>query len=219
MAARSVLLLLVLCVEEKNGLLVGEQDLQVISSKGEEMSSNPESVDKLFVSFRDLERPLQNAKDDVRTLPTGAFTLNDRKPNDFGFKGDIAGQTDTLNYPAKSLIPKHGPELTLNHEKRGNSTNGEVEGVINARGLVSSSEEDHARSLRLRLGTGVGEVLPWRTRSKWVAESEGGLPQVEPRSRRRRSWLWNQFFVIEEYRGPEPVLIGRVSFLSQPVSS
>uniref|UniRef100_A0A3Q1CVG3 Cadherin domain-containing protein n=1 Tax=Amphiprion ocellaris TaxID=80972 RepID=A0A3Q1CVG3_AMPOC len=32
----------------------------------------------------------------------------------------------------------------------------------------------------------------------------------EPRSRHRRSWLWNQFFVIEEYRGPEPVLIGRL---------
>ncbi|KAM6963072.1 cadherin-24 [Aplochiton taeniatus] len=32
----------------------------------------------------------------------------------------------------------------------------------------------------------------------------------ERRSRRRRSWLWNQFFVIEEYRGPEPVLIGRL---------
>ncbi|XP_068448884.1 cadherin-24 [Clinocottus analis] len=31
-----------------------------------------------------------------------------------------------------------------------------------------------------------------------------------PRTRHRRSWLWNQFFVIEEYRGPEPVLIGRL---------
>ncbi|XP_053738967.1 uncharacterized protein LOC128769343 [Synchiropus splendidus] len=30
------------------------------------------------------------------------------------------------------------------------------------------------------------------------------------RSRRRRSWIWNQFFVIEEYAGPEPVLIGRL---------
>lgn len=34
-----------------------------------------------------------------------------------------------------------------------------------------------------------------------------------PRSRSRRSWIWNQFFVIEEYAGPEPVLIGRVSEL------
>uniref|UniRef100_A0A8C7JPM3 Cadherin 24, type 2b n=1 Tax=Oncorhynchus kisutch TaxID=8019 RepID=A0A8C7JPM3_ONCKI len=30
------------------------------------------------------------------------------------------------------------------------------------------------------------------------------------RSRSRRSWIWNQFFVIEEYSGPEPVLIGRL---------
>ncbi|XP_058265105.1 cadherin-24 isoform X2 [Hemibagrus wyckioides] len=29
-------------------------------------------------------------------------------------------------------------------------------------------------------------------------------------SRRRRSWIWNQFFVIEEYSGPEPVLLGRL---------
>lgn len=35
-------------------------------------------------------------------------------------------------------------------------------------------------------------------------------PKEGSRSRRRRSWIWNQFFVIEEYAGPEPVLIGRV---------
>ncbi|XP_031217981.1 cadherin-24 isoform X3 [Mastomys coucha] len=28
--------------------------------------------------------------------------------------------------------------------------------------------------------------------------------------RTRRSWVWNQFFVIEEYSGPEPVLIGKL---------
>uniref|UniRef100_A0AAV2KZ42 Uncharacterized protein n=1 Tax=Knipowitschia caucasica TaxID=637954 RepID=A0AAV2KZ42_KNICA len=36
-------------------------------------------------------------------------------------------------------------------------------------------------------------------------------PEKRLHSRRKRSWLWNQFFVIEEYRGPEPVLIGRFS--------
>ncbi|KAL0966342.1 hypothetical protein UPYG_G00294100 [Umbra pygmaea] len=44
-------------------------------------------------------------------------------------------------------------------------------------------------------------------------EEEEGRSQVEGegiRSRSRRSWIWNQFFVIEEYSGPEPVLIGRV---------
>ncbi|KAJ3595047.1 hypothetical protein NHX12_004352, partial [Muraenolepis orangiensis] len=31
----------------------------------------------------------------------------------------------------------------------------------------------------------------------------------QERHQDRRSWIWNQFFVIEEYAGPEPVLIGR----------
>uniref|UniRef100_H3B440 Cadherin 24 n=1 Tax=Latimeria chalumnae TaxID=7897 RepID=H3B440_LATCH len=31
-----------------------------------------------------------------------------------------------------------------------------------------------------------------------------------PLHRTRRSWVWNQFFVIEEYAGPEPVLIGKL---------
>ncbi|XP_069617832.1 cadherin-24 isoform X1 [Ranitomeya imitator] len=31
-----------------------------------------------------------------------------------------------------------------------------------------------------------------------------------PPPRFKRSWVWNQFFVIEEYTGPEPVLIGRL---------
>lgn len=28
--------------------------------------------------------------------------------------------------------------------------------------------------------------------------------------RSKRGWVWNQFFVIEEYTGPDPVLVGRV---------
>ncbi|XP_028986552.1 uncharacterized protein LOC114843888 isoform X2 [Betta splendens] len=42
---------------------------------------------------------------------------------------------------------------------------------------------------------------------------EDGRERMEgrgSRSRSRRSWIWNQFFVIEEYAGPEPVLIGRL---------
>lgn len=194
------------------GLLEEEPGLQVISSKRQQVLPHPENF---FMSLKGLESPLQNAKDDVRTLPNVAFRLNDRKPNDFDFKDNIVGQTVILEHSelaAKSLIPKHSPELALNREERSNLTNGEVEGVINAHSLVSSSDEEYALQPELHLETGVGDVLPERTRgrSKWVTESED-LPRVEPRSRRRRSWLWNQFFVIEEYRGPEPVLIGRVS--------
>lgn len=41
-------------------------------------------------------------------------------------------------------------------------------------------------------------------------ESRDHMEVKGSRSRSRRSWIWNQFFVIEEYAGPEPVLIGRV---------
>lgn len=37
-----------------------------------------------------------------------------------------------------------------------------------------------------------------------------GPDEMPSQTRSRRSWIWNQFFVIEEYSGPEPVLIGRV---------
>uniref|UniRef100_A0A3B4G4P0 Cadherin-24-like n=1 Tax=Pundamilia nyererei TaxID=303518 RepID=A0A3B4G4P0_9CICH len=115
---------------------------------------------------------------------------------------------------AKPLIPKHSSELSVNREKRNNLTNGEVEGVINDHSLVPSSEEEYTLQPQLYLETGVGDVQPERLRglSKWVTESEHSQsePYLLPHSRRRRSWLWNQFFVIEEYRGPEPVLIGRL---------
>uniref|UniRef100_A0A8C8DRV6 Cadherin 24, type 2b n=1 Tax=Oryzias sinensis TaxID=183150 RepID=A0A8C8DRV6_9TELE len=45
----------------------------------------------------------------------------------------------------------------------------------------------------------------WRQSFKPKREVDSGS-----RSRSRRSWIWNQFFVIEEYAGPEPVLIGRL---------
>ncbi|XP_061635316.1 cadherin-24 [Phyllopteryx taeniolatus] len=48
-------------------------------------------------------------------------------------------------------------------------------------------------------------------RPRPVESDHGNLQESgRPRARRKRSWLWNQFFVIEEYRGPEPVLIGRL---------
>ncbi|KAK7878374.1 hypothetical protein WMY93_031004 [Mugilogobius chulae] len=59
--------------------------------------------------------------------------------------------------------------------------------------------------------TGV-RFVPDRTAVKWVREFrafENGKRKQTVHSRQKRSWLWNQFFVIEEYRGPEPVLIGR----------
>lgn len=40
-------------------------------------------------------------------------------------------------------------------------------------------------------------------------------------SRAKRGWVWNQMFVLEEFSGPDPILVGRVSALivSVPLSS
>lgn len=217
MAPHLLLLFLLVCTAERDGISVaaglsGEEPDLLVNSSG----THSESTGNFAVSFRDLENPLQNTADGARTLPSEAFSLNDRKPSHFDFEDDTAGHVGTLETPisaAKSTISKHSPELTVNREKRSNLTNGGVKDVINAFGPVSGSEEEYAAQPGLRLETAVPGVLPVRTgdRSKWVTRSEDGRPPAEPRARRRRSWLWNQFFVIEEYRGPEPVLIGRVS--------
>lgn len=38
-------------------------------------------------------------------------------------------------------------------------------------------------------------------------------------NRSKRGWVWNQMFVLEEFSGPEPILVGRVSFAFEiPIS-
>lgn len=38
-------------------------------------------------------------------------------------------------------------------------------------------------------------------------------------NRSKRGWVWNQMFVLEEFSGPEPILVGRVSCVSKiPIS-
>jgi hypothetical protein len=32
-------------------------------------------------------------------------------------------------------------------------------------------------------------------------------------NRSKRGWVWNQMFVLEEFSGPEPILVGRVSII------
>lgn len=175
------------------GLLKEDHDLQLLSSERQQGLSHLDSVEHFLRNLKDLEIPHQNVKGNSSTLPRTA-----RKPNNLGFKDNMA---------AKSLLAQHSLELTVNRKKRSTLTNGEVEGVINAQSPVLSSEE-YTRLPDLHLETGVSGIMLERMRqhTKWVMESEDG----GPRSRHRRSWLWNQFFVIEEYRGPEPVLIGRV---------
>lgn len=59
-----------------------------------------------------------------------------------------------------------------------------------------------------------------QSRSCWGLNSRSGDPEKSPQSdpdpwevqqRHKRSWVWNQFFVLEEYTGNEPLYVGKVS--------
>ncbi|XP_047192834.1 cadherin-24-like isoform X2 [Scophthalmus maximus] len=188
------------CISVAVGLSEEDQDLRVTLGERHQVLAHPDPADVVSVRNQKLESQLQNKKDDMRTMPNVSFRLNDRDPNELDSENNTARKTAALK-----------SELTVNREERSDLTNGVVEGVINGRGLVPSSEEERSLQPRLRSEAGAGDVPPERTRgrrSKWVTASEDD--RSGPRPRRRRSWLWNQFFVIEEYRGPEPVLIGRL---------
>ncbi|KAM9762096.1 cadherin-24-like isoform 1-T1 [Menidia menidia] len=196
MAARVILLFLLFCqgersgISEAAGLSEEDEDFQLLSGQ-KEVSHHAETVERI----NDLGAGGNSTKNDTRHLPNVAFQLSDGKPDDFDSGSSSGKQTDVLSPPesasAAPLRSKHSPELSVDPERRSSWTNGELEGAINGFGLVPSSGLLRA-------------VLPQRP----GAEAEALAAAARPR--RRRSWLWNQFFVIEEYRGPEPVLIGRL---------
>lgn len=44
-----------------------------------------------------------------------------------------------------------------------------------------------------------------------AAEASGPAEGQRLLSRAKRGWVWNQMFVLEEFSGPDPILVGRVS--------
>ncbi|XP_028300854.1 cadherin-24 [Gouania willdenowi] len=119
-------------------------------------------------------------------------------------KDDLSFKAEQTRSPAKYRL-----SLTLSHGKRRNLTIEDVVGVTIDQSQVWRSEGDLVFLPEPPAEKGVGDVQPKETLNHSIGATQ--YHNVEwPRSRRRRSWLWNQFFVIEEYQGPEPVLIGRL---------
>lgn len=63
-------------------------------------------------------------------------------------------------------------------------------------------------------------LFPLWERGCWGLSPSSGDLEKSPRSdpdpwevlhRHKRSWVWNQFFVLEEYTGNEPLYVGKVS--------
>ncbi|PWA14398.1 hypothetical protein CCH79_00011153 [Gambusia affinis] len=192
-APHVALLFLFLCrgggcgVPEAADLSEGDEDVRATSSEKQQVLPHPESADVLLERIEEPGRRGRDAETDGTPMPSANHPPDKRDP---------LSRPETS---AASFMSKLRTEVTEMGSKTSGLTNGDDGGVIDGDYLGPSSEEE-ADSVN-----GVGEVQPGRT--------QGGSERVEdPQSgpRRRRSWLWNQFFVIEEYRGPEPVLIGRV---------
>lgn len=217
MAAHVVLLFLLFCQGERSGisdaagLSEEDEDLQVISSKKQQGLPHLESInilleksDKLGSHFEDPE--------------SGREALSDVDYERNYTKNKTIKETYKFGHPEVSSKIFRSPEPTFNRKKRSSFANTVAKTVINNHILASRSEKASTVQPVENMDYSVGDRQPGSNHgaTKWVRESEHRQPEPhmlkeEPRRRRRRSWLWNQFFVIEEYRGPEPVLIGRVS--------
>lgn len=46
-----------------------------------------------------------------------------------------------------------------------------------------------------------------------MAKGETKEQELMSHERVKRGWVWNQFFVVEEYTGTEPLYVGKVSQL------
>lgn len=212
MEARLLLLLILLPLGRANPLSN--------SSELRQISPRPRYADDSVVRFKDLDGLVHGTGEDddndagkeeeKRAALSQAFSLGNGKTSSFDFEDNTAGRVDAIQattFSAKSSASTFiSPELTLNQEQGGNLTDAVVGDDLNS--LSPEEELDVQPGLRLEAeGGGVLAVRMAPGGYKWV----NWLEDHRPRTRRRRSWLWNQFFVIEEYRGPEPVLIGRVS--------
>ncbi|XP_069044851.1 cadherin-24 [Lepisosteus oculatus] len=125
------------------------------------------------------------------------------------------------------LSPEPGPDQGVNTEGTGTGSAPNPAGQTLLLGfghtMQLNPEPGPDRSVHTE-GTGSGVALdPRRRGGRGLVFQQAGVPAVsaelgggpgrageETRPRSRRSWIWNQFFVIEEYSGPEPVLIGRL---------
>ncbi|TSO57290.1 Cadherin-24 [Bagarius yarrelli] len=131
----------------------------------------------------------------------------------------------------KSYFFESQTEKTLAKEQSGQNTFASEMELNVTQEPTSKTDDSHILKLQPNPDSkGMDQEDVWEPSVTWPLHGGHGLVFQEmeedggekwnprerdaSRSRSRRSWIWNQFFVIEEYAGPEPVLIGRT--VSEP---
>lgn len=83
------------------------------------------------------------------------------------------------------------------------------QGFPSSLGLPSPQTSQHPQSFQSSQSLPSSQSL--RTTSA-AALRTGAVEGQKILSRAKRGWVWNQMFVLEEFTGPDPILVGRVSF-------
>ncbi|XP_031666425.1 uncharacterized protein LOC109879993 isoform X1 [Oncorhynchus kisutch] len=183
--------------------------------------SHPLSLPMNEVSLN-TEREVTNSQTDppatTKHLPSNVPSQTDAgHPSVFTLQPQRKGTQDF----EESLLHTAGPRLKIL------SPSATQDPVVGATELINSSHvlklrpdpywgvsQDKAASgvmtVESEPGNGWGLVFQEAESDEEEEEGPGQTGGEGTRSRSRRSWIWNQFFVIEEYSGPEPVLIGRL---------
>uniref|UniRef100_A0A669CHG5 Cadherin 24, type 2b n=1 Tax=Oreochromis niloticus TaxID=8128 RepID=A0A669CHG5_ORENI len=116
--------------------------------------------------------------------------------------------SDAGSFSYSKMLQNHPAPSVANKERQTFKPKREVDSV--APRTLAPNKELTQDGKKVKNNTKNADSAKTGRSEKTFTEERDRMEVKGSRSRSRRSWIWNQFFVIEEYAGPEPVLIGRL---------
>ncbi|XP_012995009.3 uncharacterized protein LOC105021421 isoform X1 [Esox lucius] len=185
-----------------------------LSTPVNEVSHNPER--DVTISLSDPPSTTLNLPSNVPSQtdagPPSVFTLQSQGEDNRGGAED-SHKDDLLHTvaPRLTILSPNGTQDTTDGAKETIDSSHVLKLRPDPRwGVVQDKGSSGVMTVESQPGNGAGLVFQEADSDEEEEEGHGPVEGEGIRSRSRRSWIWNQFFVIEEYSGPEPVLIGRL---------
>ncbi|XP_045562367.1 cadherin-20 [Salmo salar] len=207
MTTPTVLLLVLVCMwEEQRGRSSLTVSLPITARNSQEDLIELRAAENFLVNHG------QNAEVPMTTHIPLTPGLTDKEKNGMDEIVQISTQTPDFTLQT-TLTRKIWNVITSKSDHVDNGDNVHTQSLEAQQSMEAEANGDPNHHVKLQtVSHPESRVLPEGISGRGlVSRGEGlTLTGVGPHSRRKRSWQWNQFFVIEEYRGPEPVLIGRL---------
>ncbi|XP_055778906.1 cadherin-7-like isoform X1 [Salvelinus fontinalis] len=208
MTIPTVLLLVLVCMwEEQRGCSSLTVSLPITAQNSQED----------LIELRAAEYSLVNHGQNAEVLMTSHIPLTpgltDKEKNGMDEIVQISTQTPDFTLQTTLTPGKIWNVITSKSDHVDNGDNVHTQSLEAQQSMEAEANGDPKHHVKLQtVSHPESRVLPESISGRGLVSRGAGLTLigVGPHSRRKRSWQWNQFFVIEEYRGPEPVLIGRL---------